>query len=466
MVRLEGKLAAIGDIKTSLDLLGVLQKQWYSRATVLTVDVILAYFTVSPLYLSIGWGSSNPWQKVFSAETLSKSMPFALAIAAFTVAWAFSIRPKSVRKDRIGLVIVIKAENEFEQVRVKNDFIKTVTSLLGSADNRISVLALNEYHANQLLKGTENLAYYHRRTNSRLLIYGSCCTRQQGGKPYYYLSINSSVSHMRIPIQLSNKIRRQMLEVFPVGNLVAVDSELVGFQLMSDYFRFVAMYILGISAHVSRDPELALTFHEPLLRQLGAASRSVELIKLLRNRCKSRVIAEYTELAQIAYKVEGDIERMHYFTVKMLELDPGNWQAHLQKGIYLFVAKRDVEGALRESHLAKNDVNSIWLINVAFLNAYSDDLDGAYHAYRSAFEKALTPDAHLQTEEFMRRIIKDEPDKFQLYYCLGLIYYLYRHDLVLAKEAFTNFKERAFGTAFSRWIEYTDKYLAEIEKSE
>jgi hypothetical protein len=459
-------VSSLGYIKTSLDLLGILQKQWYSRATVLIVDLVLAYFAISPLYLGIGWGSPSPMQKVFSAETLSKSIPFAFAVVAFSVVWILSIRPRSVRKDRIGLVIAIKAENEIEYIRVKNDFIKTVMSLLGSADDRISVLALNEYHANQLLKGTENLAYYHRKTNSRLLIYGSCCTRQQNGKPYYYLCINSSVSHMPIPIQLSNRIKQQMMEVFPAGNLIAVDSELIGFQLMSDYFRLVATYLLGISAHVSRDPELGLSFHEPLLNQLKAEGKSTELIKLLRNRCKSQVIAECTELAQMAYKIKKDVERMHHFATKVLELDAENWQAHLQEGIYLFIAKRDTQGALRESHLAKNNNDSIWLINVAFLNAYCGDLDSAYYAYRRAFEKAITPDAHLQTEEFIRKILKDEPEKFQLYYCLGLIYFFFRHDLVLAKEAFGDFKERAVGTVFSKWIIYTDKYLDEIEKSE
>jgi hypothetical protein len=458
-------LATLGEIKTALDLLALLQKQWYSHWTVVVIDLVLGYFMLSPLYASIAWGSLNPMEKVLSAGSLSKAIPVAIVIVIFTIAWILSIRPKCIKKDRIGLVIAIKAENEVEYIRIKNDFIKTVTSLLGAADKRISVLALNEYHATQLLKGTEHLEYYHKRTNSRLLIYGSCCTRQQEGKPYYYLSINSSVSHMRIPIQLSNRIRRQMLEVLPTGNLIAVDSELVGFQLMSDYFRLVAMYILGISAHVSRDPELALTFHEPLYRQLAATSKSIELVKILRSRCRRQVIAECIELAQIAYKTEKDVERMHYFANKVLELGPENWQAHLPEGIYLFISKRDVQGAIRESKLARNSIDYIWLLNVAFLDAYCGDLDSAYHAYRSAFEKAITPDAHLQTEEFMRQILKDEPSKIQLYYCLGLIYYLFRHDLVLAKEAFISFKQKAFGTEYEKWIEYTNKYLSEIETS-
>jgi hypothetical protein len=417
------------------------------------------------MYLSIAWDASAPLKNVFGGQVLSRSLPFAAAIVAFTVAWLISVQPRSVPKSKIGLVIGIKAENEVEYVRVRNDFIQTVISLLGSADRRISVLALNEYHTKQLLKGPENLSYYHRRTNSRLMVYGSCCTRMQDGKPFYYLSINSSVSHMPIPIQLSNVVRKHMLEVFPRTNLIAVESELIGFKLMSDYFGLVAMYLLGLSAHVSRDAKLALSFHEPLLSQLASVDKSVKLVKLLKSRCRSQVIMECIELANAFYNSRKDVESMNVYTEKILALDPENWRGHLQRGIYLFVAKRDVEGALRESNLAKNSDDRIWLLNVAFLHAYAGELDKAYFTYRRAFEGVSTPNAHLQTEEFLREVLEREPDKLQLYYCLGLIYYFYRHDLVLAKEAFRDFKVKAQNTQFAKWITYVDKYLSEIDRS-
>jgi hypothetical protein len=71
----------------------------------------------------------------------------------------------------------------------------------------------------------------------------------------------------------------------------------------------------------------------------------------------------------------------------------------------------------------------------------------------------------LQTEEFIREILESEPDKFQLYYCLGLIYYFARHDLILAKEAFEEFRTKAVRTRYSKWIQYADKYLDEIATS-
>ena len=41
---------------------------------------------------------------------------------------------------------------------------------------------------------------------------------------------------------------------------------------------------------------------------------------------------------------------------------------------------------------------------------------------------------------FITKILTIEPDKIQLWYCLGLIYYFAHHDYILAKESFNKFK--------------------------
>ena len=76
------------------------------------------------------------------------------------------------------------------------------------------------------------------------------------------------------------------------------------------------------------------------------------------------------------YKARRDVIEMNVYTEKLLALDPENWYGHLQKGIYLFVANRDIAVALRESYLANNN-DGIWLFNVAFLHGYSGELDEA-----------------------------------------------------------------------------------------
>ena len=221
--------------------------------TLAIVDLTLAFFMIFPVYSAIASGAIDPFANIFEPKVISRSLLYAAAIVAFTLVWILTLRPRHIPKSRIGIVIAIKAENEIEYIRLRNDFIKALVSHLGRADQQITVLSLNEYHANRLLKNIRNIPFYHKKTNSRLLVYGSCCTRLQGGKPFYYLNINSSVHHLPIPIQLSKIIGEQMIEVLPQMHLIAVDNELIGFKLMSDYFSFVARYLLGISAYVSRD---------------------------------------------------------------------------------------------------------------------------------------------------------------------------------------------------------------------
>jgi tetratricopeptide (TPR) repeat protein len=458
-------LPAIGDVKASLDILELLQKRWYSKSTIIAVDCVLVLLALLPAYSTVGWTTSEPFKDVFHPVVLSKSIPLLFAAVILTLIWGLSVQPRSVPKYKIGLVVAIRTENEIEYVRIKNDFVQTLMDTLGTLDRRITLRTLNEFHTERLLSSNEQIPIYQRKTNSRLMVYGTCCTRHQDGKAYYYLNLNASVSHTPIPLPLSNVVRKQMLEVFPSMHLVPVDSELFGFKLMSEYFHLASLFLLGLSAHVSNDARLALSFHEPLLKQLQGADKSNKVVDVLRNRCKAHVISECLSLGEAYYRSNKDVETFHNYSQKVLALDPDNWQAHLREGIYYFVTKRDIQSALSETNLAKNNYDGIWLYNIAFLQAYAGDLEQAYFTYRKAFEKAATPDAHLQTEVFMRDILNIEPDKFQLYYCLGLIYYFYRHDLTLAQDAFEAFKAAAQGTAFSKWIVYVDKYLRDIAKT-
>jgi tetratricopeptide (TPR) repeat protein len=149
--------------------------------------------------------------------------------------------------------------------------------------------------------------------------------------------------------------------------------------------------------------------------------------------------------------------------VRASTIDADNWMAHLREGIYEFLANRNVAMAFEHTSQANNPNDAIWMYNAAFLHAYEGDIDKAYSFYVRAFRKPSTASSHIQSEEFMREILEQEPDKVQLLYCLGLIYLKQRHDLVLAKEAFEDFVQTAPPERFQRWIAFSRKYLEEID---
>jgi hypothetical protein len=139
---------------------------------------------------------------------------------------------------------------------------------------------------------------------------------------------------------------------------------------------------------------------------------------------------------------------------------------HLPMGIYHFPANKDVvaaKGSIQEArNLSRWD--SIWAYSMAFLLGYEGNLDGAYRVYRTAFNGGGAPTTHIECAVFIRRMLGAEPDKIQLWYCLGLLYLFPYDDPALAKESFLEFKRLALREKkFLGQIQHVDSYLGKID---
>ena len=60
-------------------------------------------------------------------------------------------------------------------------------------------------------------------------------------------------------------------------------------------------------------------------------------------------------------------------------------------------------------------------------------------------------------------IIEQEPDKYWLYFCLGMINHRYKGDLVSARRDFQQFLDRADRTRFPRQVAATERWTEEID---
>ena len=73
------------------------------------------------------------------------------------------------------------------------------------------------------------------------------------------------------------------------------------------------------------------------------------------------------------------------------------------------------------------------------MEAYENNLDKAERSYRKAFKYTVSPDVIFQTEEFINDVLEKDPDKCQLWYCLGMINWFVKKDRILGREAFEKF---------------------------
>jgi hypothetical protein len=141
-----------------------------------------------------------------------------------------------------------------------------------------------------------------------------------------------------------------------------------------------------------------------------------------------------------------------------------NWYGvNLLRSIFLFVHHRDVKGAVAILKKCKGVPEGTWLYNLAFLHAYMGDLKKAVQRYRNAIGLPVEPAVAAAIEEFICWVLEEEPQKYQLHYCLGFINWKIKGDTGQAKEDFETFLVRGNDKEFTFERELARKWISEIQ---
>ena len=96
-------------------------------------------------------------------------------------------------------------------------------------------------------------------------------------------------------------------------------------------------------------------------------------------------------------------------------------------------------------------------MNVGFLLAYESDLRSAIRNYRQALLQSTVPAEVIgKIEDFMLHVATAEPQKYQLYYCLGFLNWKFKGDLVQAAADFSTFIAHRREGEFAKEVELTN----------
>jgi len=145
-------------------------------------------------------------------------------------------------------------------------------------------------------------------------------------------------------------------------------------------------------------------------------------------------------------------------------VSPNEYRYHLGKAIWHFARHRDLASALSEINKCRGSSDATWRYSAAFLESYRGDLTTASRIYEKAFTRPVDQLVPFEVEEFIQWVLQIEPDKVQLYYCLGLINLKMKHDLELALTDFRRFLEASEGMAnFARARSEASQYIEQIE---
>lgn len=452
----------IEDAKEAIQVFLWLQKHWERRSTLV---ILLALIFSLGLFLSYNFDLASLPQTISLAEV---SLVFLLSFFVVVI-WHVSRKPPTTPEDKIGIAIAINCETRKERARLKADFVNALCDEIKRGSHQhFHVFELSEYHSEKI-KSFEDAKKYQRLTRSHLLIYGQCRSRTHEGKPTYVLDLHASVLHLPVPAAASTRLGQDMNRVFPRQALIPESDEVMGFHLTKDIVRQAARFTLGAASLISQDPITAFDLHHGLWREIKELIEMDENIfpgyKYIGNKLPNLLIMEGLLSLRFYYisKPPNYLAAISRYLDVVQEIDPRNYDAHLFRGIYYFLHDHDVEKAKKEIKKAKNDRNAASQYSAAFLAAYEGDLVQAHKIYQRAFRGQVTSETPLDVEIFIQDVLEAEPDKIQLWYCLGMINYFCKGDSASARNDFSQFITLASRhNKFPSSIIFAKKYLEEI----
>lgn len=454
----------ISEFKETLDGAAWVKKNW-ERPTTLALILAIATWGLFSIFYEIDLGKA--WGNISVLEFLT----LIGILGAISAIWGNSRKLPKISRGKIGIVIAINCETKKERQRLRSEFIDGFKSDISRGNHQdFEVLSLSDYRSEKI-DSVEKAAKAQETINAQLFIWGRCRIRGHQAKSTYVLDLQERLSHIPIPQNISQKLSQEMGRTFPRKTLIPESEELTGFQLTRELIGVGVRYSLGLASHISMNPILALDFHEGLWNEIKAfpldATDIPSPFQYLRRRLPNLLIEEANQ-ANFIYlwnRPSQFLENMKKCLDLLETLEPRNYHAHLIRAAYYFLSSKNILKAKREIRRAKNERDSAWEFSQAFLEAYEGDLEKSHRTYQSAFRGIYQDHIPNQTEEFIRRELEEEPAKIQFHYCLGMINYFCKEDLISAKSDFQNFvREAESQRVFPTSIGFAKHYIEKIGK--
>lgn len=433
----------ITEIKETIDILSFLSSKWKKRTIIAAIELLFFFQYVYCVFFKCINLSNCGIEIIYNISYL-KNISILYIVLSFVVffIWFFSVRIKKINKKNIGMVFAIETENLKQKKRLSSSFYDQVVNIIReSTDREIEILQLDEYYSRRLRKDKNFSKKLINKIRANIILYGKMEKRKNNAKDLYSIDFNAIVSHKALPKELSQIISQEMSYILPKNINFELDNEFSSFTITSEIIGESVKFILGLSFAYSRLYDEAYKMHKDCLdisltkfnnnKKNLFAERLYKLSLLY-------VVSELILLAQQSRK-DGCLEKSIEYINTALIFDSDNYGLLLEKSISCFLI-----GNIRESmdiliKCSKNKSDYTWAYNKAFLHTFEGDFDAAYKLYKMVVNKPVGKNVANQCEIFIINYLKQYPEKYELFYALGMIYYKIKQDYQLACEYFNLF---------------------------
>ena len=431
--------------------------------------------------LIITFASIDDFIEKFSAYYLYRLFFYLLICAGWVCFWYRKrVFPRN-KKGFIGIVICINAENDKQKIRIKNDFLYGLNKLASDngLNNIVSLIHLDKYHNefayNILSKYSKNKTGKAEKkdfeklknlTNGHFFIYGNIKERQDGVNKYF-IDLDAMVIHSPIDVLTQRNLTQEFLKVWFKQVSFEEKFEFKGFEFTADSVFIAIEYVVGLAALVSGDVTLALNLHTKLANNayFQKFHPLPPTLKQVKEKLK-KLLAEEKLLLATKYYYENRLEESNKFLLDSMAIEI-NYGALLLKAIIEFLLENDPEKALKTIYDARahSKDNSTWRYSEVFLLMYLERFEQGLRSLKKITTSSFKREeiTLLDVNSFIKRQLKKEPDKFQLYFLLGYLKYRKEMNYPEAYGYFEEFKKHADTNKHKCLLQKANAYLKELE---
>lgn len=350
-------------------------------------------------------------------------------------------------KNKIGVVICIKTENDKQKVRLKNDFVKRMWELIDThkLNDLINIVELNPFHTDKVyrilydyskLKESEKILQSKsaiikrwkkllKKTNGHFFLWGNIKERNDLVNKYIF-DLDGRVIHAPIRSNIPNPLEKAFKEVWIKKIMFKESHELLGFQFTADISMLAVSYIIGIAAFVSLKPFSALTIHEGLIQDFKKFKPLPPNLQKVKNELLIYLSDECQVIAR-DYQHQGKGDDAWNYLKKALDYDPNNYDGLMLKSIFHFAIDNDPNESMKTCYQAKKVAkdNGTWKYNLAFLLMHLDKFVEALGWYEDIVKNSFEGEDEVlnQVYEFNDALLKTNPNHIQSHFIVGLLKY-------------------------------------------
>ncbi len=438
-----------------------IKSRWYRKSTLI---ILLSFSAFVLLWVFSG----IQIKEVEKGEYWISGIIF-LIIFVF---WTYSNRLPKVPKGKIGFAVGIVTDDPVQHQKIKRDFIETLRGLLYKSKFKYNFVFIEL--PNHLVEKIDNadiaIEMLHE-IRCAFMVYGKARTTTDKGQIQHVLDLEGVVAHKPIPIEISRSFAKEFGDLFPKREIISSEGDLFRFEITAKRIDIVSKYVIAIAALLSFDFSYAQELLESLEIALSEIKPDLPALIKIKKRLPLRLVDVYLIQSNILLQKWANTKDKNLLTEigtyldKLRILAPENIEARFGRSIWYFLQNRNISKAEAEILKARRTKHTPWQYNYAFLLAYEGNTHEAVKEYKAAVQEVFEePKVILEIIEFIMWVLDVEPDKTQLHFCLGLIYYYAIKDYSLALQDFEKFLEVTPVNRFSPQRREAEKLIVKIQK--